>query len=172
MGTKAGRPVAIKRMRVALTDKEGFKAFCKEVVTLSSIDHVNIVSLVGYVLDPCLLIVMAFLEGGNLSDFIKSRDDDDELLSITTSMKILLGTAKGMEYLHTREPAPILHRDIKSENILLTKDLEPCIADLGEARALAKDHAMTIVGTNGYTAPEVLRGEQYVDFLFYLSRLL
>ena len=59
------------------------------------------------------------------------------------------------------DPAPILHRDIKSENILLTKELVPKIADLGEARAMADNRTMTTVGTNGYTAPEVLRGEHY-----------
>ena len=53
------------------------------------------------------------------------------------------------------DSAPILHRDIKSENILLTKDLEPRLADLGEARAMAHDRTMTMVGTQGYTAPEV-----------------
>ena len=97
---------------------------------------------------------------------------------------------------------PILHRDIKSENILLTEGLEPRIADLGEARAMAKDAAMTIVsfpclirtrsrrgdsfmflgslqvGTNGYTAPEVLKGEHYgtpadvFSFAIVMSELL
>ena len=53
------------------------------------------------------------------------------------------------------DPAPILHRDIKSENILLTESLEPRVADLGEARTMAHNKTMTAVGTNGYTAPEV-----------------
>ena len=133
--------------------------FCKEVVTLASLDHINIVTLLGYVLEPCLLIVMDFIEGGTLSSFVKAQDPHN-LPSLSVMMNILIGSAKGMEYLHTREPLPVLHRDIKSDNILLTKELEPRIADLGEARALAKDQAMTMVGTNGYTAPEVLRGEQ------------
>ena len=60
-------------------------------------------------------------------------------------MKILIGMAKGMAYLHSMQPLPVLHRDIKSENILLTEKLEPRIADLGEARTMARDHAMTIV---------------------------
>ena len=59
------------------------------------------------------------------------------------------------------KPMPILHRDIKSENILLTDDLQARIADLGEARMMAEDQKMTVVGTKLYTAPEVLRGEQY-----------
>ena len=152
-------------------DKTGFKAFCQEVVTLASLDHINIVTLVGYVLQPCLLIVMDFIEGGTLSHYIKAQDENDPP-SVEVTMKILIGSAQGMEYLHSREPMPILHRDIKSENILLTKEFEPRIADLGEARTLAKEHAMTIVGTRGYTAPEVLRGEQYVLSLRFLPPCL
>ena len=62
-------------------------------------------------------------------------------------MKILTGSAEGLVYLHAMEPMPILHRDIKSDNILLTDTLEPRIADLGEARTMAKDQAMTIVSS-------------------------
>ena len=144
-GTKGERDVAIKRMRVALTDKKGFQAFCKEVVTLSNLDNINIVRLVGYVLEPCLLIVMDYVSGGTLSEFIKGQDPTNPP-SMQMMMKILVGSVKGMVYLHAMEPLPILHRDIKSDNILLTDQLEPRIADLGEARTMAKDKAMTIVG--------------------------
>ena len=140
-GKKGERDVAIKRMRVTLTDKKGFEAFCKEVVTLSSLDHLNIVSLVGYVLEPCLLIVMHYVSGGTVSEFIEAQDAMDA----NVALKILIGSAKGFQYLHAMEPMPILHRDIKSDNILLTNDLEPRIADLGEARTMARDQAMTIV---------------------------
>ena len=75
-------------------------------------------------------------------------------------MKILIGSAKAFRYLHGMEPLPILHRDIKSENILVTDDLEPRVADLGEARVMAENRTMTMVGTNGYTAPEILMGER------------
>ena len=144
-----------------MTDKKGYQAFCKEIMTLSNLDHINIIKLVGYTLDPCLLIIMEFVGGGTLASFVKAQDFSDPP-SPESLTRILIGCAEGMEYLHGREPMPILHRDMKSENILLTKELEARIADLGEARTLSKDRAMTIVGSNGYTAPEVLRGEQYV----------
>ena len=102
---------------------------------------------------------MNFVSGGTLTTFIETHDSGNPP-AFETMMKILEGCAKGMEYLHSTDPLPILHRDIKSENILLTDRLEPRIADLGEARVMAEDHAMTVVGTHGYTAPEVLRGEQ------------
>ena len=158
--TKGGRPVAIKRMRSGLVDEKGFSAFRREVVMLSRVDHINIVDFVGYCVDPFLLIVMDFVSGGTLADLVEKYDPADPP-SIAVMMKILVGSARGLAYLHATEPMPILHRDIKSENILLTDDFEPRVADLGEARVMAEDHAMTMVGTPGYTAPEVLRGEHY-----------
>ena len=160
MGTTGGRTVAIKKMRAGLINTESFKAFGKEVVILARLDHPNIVTFVGYCLDPILLIVMEFIEGGTVADFVKTHSLDDPP-AIELVINILSGSALGFEYLHAMEPAPILHRDIKSENILLTKDGEPRIADLGEARVMSENQAMTIVGTPGYTAPEVLRGEHY-----------
>ena len=147
-------------MRSGLVDEKGFKAFRKEVVMLSKVDHINIITFVGYCMDPFLLIVMDFVSGGTLTDFVDSLEPSDPP-SMQTVMKILTGSATGLAYLHDTEPMPILHRDIKSENILLTDDFEAQIADLGEARVMAEDHAMTMVGTHGYTAPEVLRGEHY-----------
>ena len=111
-------------------------------------------------MDPFLLIVMEFVSGGTLSDFVDNTDPLDPP-NFEVVMKILIGSAKGLAYLHATEPMPILHRDIKSENILLTDDYDARVADLGEARVMAEDHAMTMVGTRGYTAPEVLRGEHY-----------
>merc|ERR1711965_236493 len=87
---------------------------------------------------------MEYVSGGTLSEFVKEQDPANPP-SIETMMKILTGSATGFAYLHAMEPMPILHRDIKSENILLTDQLEPRIADLGEARTMAKDQAMTIV---------------------------
>ncbi len=127
---------------------------------LSRLDHINIVGFVGYSMDPFLLIVMDFVSGGTLTDYVKNQDPADPP-SVETVMKILIGSAAGLLYLHATEPLPIIHRDIKSENILLTEEFEPRIADLGEARVMAEDHAMTMVGTNGYTAPEILKGEHY-----------
>ena len=88
---------------------------------------------------------MEFVEGGTLSDYLKAQDPLDpptpkEILSI------LLGSSRAFQYLHAMEPLPILHRDIKSENILVTESLEARIADLGEARILAGSATMTMGG--------------------------
>ena len=132
-------------MRAGLIDKAGFESFCKEVVMLSRLDHDNIVKFKGYVLEPALLIIMDFVAGGTLKAFIHRANESVGPPGFSTTMKILEGCARALEYLHMMSPAPILHRDIKSENILITKDLEPRIADLGEARAMARDKAMTVV---------------------------
>ena len=147
--------MAIKKMRAGLIDKEGFESFGKEVVMLARLNHENIVSFKGYVLEPALLIVMDFVDGGTLREFVVNSHDNLGPPGLQTTVKILSGCAQALKYLHSIEPAPILHRDIKSENILLNKELEPRIADLGEARTMAQNRTMTSVGTNGYTAPEV-----------------
>ena len=123
---------------------------------------------------------MEFAERGTLQDLIQEHDADT-VMPPDLILKILVGTVLGIEYIHSREfsseavgliayrkahnpsetPMPILHRDIKSENILLTAELVPKLADLGEARAMAENGAMTQVGTQGYTAPEILKDENY-----------
>ena len=145
----------IKKMRAGLIDKDGFDSFSKEVVMLAQLDHENVVTFKGYCLKPALLIVMDFVAGGTLKAFVTSANEEGHPPRLQTVTKILEGCALALAYLHTMDPAPILHRDIKSENILLTEKLEPRIADLGEARTMAQNKTMTAVGTNGYTAPEV-----------------
>ena len=137
-------------------------AFCKEVVMLSKVHHKNLVTFVGYCIDPFLLIVMDFVDGGTLKDYISSkRGNEMQRPSLDVVMKILIGSAEALAYLHAMDPAPVLHRDIKSENILITSDFDPRVADLGEARVMAENKTMTTVGTRGYTAPEVLQGQYY-----------
>ena len=143
-----------------LVNEAGFQAFSKEVTILATAEHENIVSFIGYSLEPTLLIVMEFVEGGTLSDFLAAQDPLNPP-SWKALVQILLGSAKAFRYLHASEPLPILHRDIKSENILVTKSFQPRVADLGEARSLAENATMTMVGTQLYTAPEVLKGLHY-----------
>ena len=113
------------------------------MTVLAAIDHDNIVTFMGYSLKPTLLIVMEFVEGGTLSDYLAAQDPL-EPPSFVEMTKILIGSARAFAYLHLTEPLPILHRDIKSENILVTKDLQPRVADLGEARVMAENRTMTM----------------------------
>ena len=148
-GRLGRRAVAIKKMRIGMIDEDGFTSFSKEVVMLSVVDHENIVEFCGYVLHPCLLIVMEYVSGGCLSDFIQKHDLFDPPSS-SIIMTILSGCAAALEHLHGMDPHPIIHRDIKPDNIFLTKAFEPKLGDLGEACIFTDNgRKMTIVGTDG-----------------------
>ena len=76
---------------------------------------------------------------------------------------IALGIARGMAYLHGHQP-PVIHRDLKSQNILITKDYQAKIADFGISRTVTQDMTMTRrAGTTRWTAPEVLDGKKYTE---------
>ena len=121
---------------------------------LAAVRHDNIVAFIGYSLEPTLLIVMEFVEGGTLSDYLATLDPLSPP-GLKEIVKILLGSALAFQYLHAREPLPILHRDIKSENILVTKTLEPRVADLGEARIMAENATMTM-GAFSFSFPRLV----------------
>ena len=95
MDTNATSRRFATRQRAGLVDEKGFKAFCREVVMLCKLRHPNIVSLVGYSKNPFLLIVMDFINGGDLASFVDAQDPTDPP-KMEIVMKILVGTAKGM----------------------------------------------------------------------------
>ena len=142
-GAPVSRSAPPLNISQGLINNDGFEAFSKEVLVLAEIQHENIVTFTGYSLEPTLLIVMEFVEGGTLRDYLEAQDPLDPPSPANIS-KILIGSAMAFAYLHAIEPLPILHRDIKSENILVTKDLEPRVADLGEARVMAENRTMTM----------------------------
>ena len=160
-GVFQGNAVAIKKMRATLVDEKGFKAFCQEINMLSVCVHENLVNFVGYCLKPVLLIIMEFVDGGTLTSWIKANKNLQMSKFMEGVLPILLDCVAGLEFLHCGLVDPIVHRDIKSENILITSEGSAKIADLGEARTVSRTHTMTTVGTNGYTAPEVLKAERY-----------
>ena len=129
--------VAIKRMRSGLIDSNGFANFEREVFMLSKVRHRNIVRFLGFSIDPCLVLVMEFVDGGTLDAFI-STQEGAHVAEFTTVMRVLTGIARAIAYMHAVEPKPIIHRDIKCENVLLTKKMEAKLTDLGEAVSLER----------------------------------
>lgn len=133
-------------------------------------DHPNLVKCMDSTLEPPYLIVTEFLAGGSLFDLLYNSDCE---LSLWQQVKILLDIASGMRYLHEQKPC-ILHRDLKSSNILLSKPLrnssqEPFakVADFGLARETSSgggaggSQVMTVqVGTWRWMAPEVFEPEE------------
>jgi Leucine-rich repeat (LRR) protein/tRNA A-37 threonylcarbamoyl transferase component Bud32 len=132
----------------------GFKT---EVEILGTIRHKNIVKLYCYFSKgDSKLLVYQYLPNGNLWDAL--HESIGKNLDWPVRYKIALGAAQGLVYLHDNCVPPIVHRDIKSTNILLDLDFEPYIADFGVAKILKafgrEESTVTFAGTHGYIAPE------------------
>ncbi|KAI3725631.1 hypothetical protein L1987_65422 [Smallanthus sonchifolius] len=158
-----GEVVAVKRLWSQKTKDDSSddqqimnRELKTEVETLGNIRHKNIVKLYCYLsgLD-CNLLVYEYMPNGNLWDALHRGKC---LLDWPTRHQIALGVAQGLAYLHHDLMPPIIHRDIKSTNILLDRNFLPKVADFGIAkvlRARGKDSTTTIVaGSYGYLAPE------------------
>ncbi|XP_022768560.1 receptor-like protein kinase HAIKU2 [Durio zibethinus] len=133
------------------------KEFDAEVQTLSSIRHVNVVKLYCSITsEDSSLLVYEYLPNGSLWDRLHTSRKME--LDWDTRYEIAVGAAKGLEYLHHGCERPVIHRDVKSSNILLDEFLKPRIADFGLAKIVqangGKDSTQVIAGTHGYIAPE------------------
>eukprot|EP01133_Synstelium_polycarpum_P010264 gene10264-11971_t len=150
------KEVAVKKLNL-IKDKgkeEMMNEFKAEVELLGSLQHPNLVNCYGYCLSP-MCIVMEYLPTGNLFDLIHSRENK---LDTTLILQFAYDIARGMQHLHSRN---IIHRDLKSSNLLLDKHFNVKIADLGIARETSFTQTMTTIGTVAWTAPEILRHESY-----------
>lgn len=133
------------------------KEFDAEVETLSSIRHVNVVKLYCSITsEDSSLLVYEYMPNGSLWDRLHTCGK--MALDWETRYEIAVGAAKGLEYLHHSCERPVIHRDVKSSNILLDELLKPRIADFGLAKIVnrnkSKDSSHVIAGTHGYIAPE------------------
>ncbi|VAI52413.1 unnamed protein product [Triticum turgidum subsp. durum] len=130
--------------------------FLPEVETLSKVHHKNLVTLKGYCQNKkCLALIYDFMSRGNLQQLI--RGGDDYSLNWEQRLHIALDAAQGLEYLHESCTPSIVHRDVKTPNILLDKNLVGIISDFGLSRAFndAHTHISTVAaGTLGYLDPE------------------
>ncbi|PON45528.1 Mitogen-activated protein kinase kinase kinase [Parasponia andersonii] len=137
------------------------QVFERELEILGSIKHINLVNLRGYCrLPTSKLLIYDYLAMGSLDDFLHEHVTEDRSLNWSDRLKIALGSARGLSYLHHDCSPKIVHRDIKSSNILLDENLEPHVSDFGLAKLLVDEdaHVTTVVaGTFGYLAPEYLQ---------------
>ncbi|GJN08225.1 hypothetical protein PR202_ga26121 [Eleusine coracana subsp. coracana] len=151
--------VAIKILN--LQGKQGDKEFLTEVMILGKLHHPNLVKLLGCCADRGQrLLVYEYMPLGSLFNHIHDLAPGKQPLDWGTRINILLGTAKGLEYLHDKANPPVINRDVKCGNILLGERYHPKLADFGLAKLgpTGDDtHVSTrVMGTAGYCAPEYL----------------
>eukprot|EP01018_Ginkgo_biloba_P011501 Gb_23874 [translate_table: standard] len=160
-----GTEIAIKRLTWG--SRQGNKEFLNETNLISRVQHRNLVKLLGCCVEGSeRLLVYEYLSNKSLDKILfvneisvsgKADPKRRSLLDWEVRHEIILGTARGLAYLHEESEIRIIHRDIKASNLLLDDKLKPKIADFGLAKFIAEDlsHVSTrVAGTLGYMAPE------------------
>ncbi|KAG0514289.1 hypothetical protein BDA96_10G177900 [Sorghum bicolor] len=149
-----GKVVAVKQLKGG--GGQGEREFQAEVEIISRVHHRHLVSLVGYcIAEDHRLLVYDFVSNNTLHHHLHGRGRP--AMDWSTRVKIAAGSARGLAYLHEDCHPRIIHRDIKSSNILLDDQFEAQVADFGLARLAENDvtHISTrVMGTFGYLAPE------------------
>ncbi|KNA11011.1 hypothetical protein SOVF_139110 [Spinacia oleracea] len=149
-----GKVIAVKSLR--RNSGQGEREFEAEVEIISRVHHRHLVSLVGYcIIGPQRLLVYEFVTNKTLEFHLHGKGQPT--MDWATRMKVALGTAKGLAYLHEDCQPRIIHRDIKAANILLDNSYQAKVADFGLAKLTSEEdtHVTTrVMGTLGYLAPE------------------
>ncbi|XP_031117185.1 calcium/calmodulin-regulated receptor-like kinase 1 [Ipomoea triloba] len=154
-----GESVAVKVL--AMDSKQGEKEFQTEVVLLGRLHHRNLVNLLGYCAEKGQnMLIYVYMSKGSLASHL--YDDKLEPLSWDLRAQIALDVARGLEYLHDGAVPPVIHRDIKSSNILLDQSMRARVADFGLSREeMVTKHASNIRGTFGYLDPEYISSRTF-----------
>ncbi|GLE07430.1 hypothetical protein PINS_up017639 [Pythium insidiosum] len=164
-GTYNGRPVAVKRLNVQRRrDIKQSEAFLEEAKMMAGLEHERIVRLVGIAWTNVadISVVSEYMGGGDLRSALTEFAYQKRALGFDAEkIKIAYHIAHALTYLHSLEHV-VLHRDLKSRNVMLTEQHDAKLTDFGIARERATDETMTAcIGSSFWMAPEVMRGERY-----------
>ncbi|KAI3951089.1 hypothetical protein MKW92_047409 [Papaver armeniacum] len=152
-----GQEVAVKVL--SATSTQGTREFENELNLLSSIQHENLVPLLGYCCEKDQqILVYPFMSNGSLQDRLYGEAAKRKTLDWQTRLSVALGAARGLLYLHTFSGRAIIHRDVKSSNILLDHTMTAKVADFGFSKYAPQEGdsnaSLEVRGTAGYLDPE------------------
>ncbi|XP_039158979.1 senescence-induced receptor-like serine/threonine-protein kinase [Eucalyptus grandis] len=160
-----GTGVAVKML--SESSKQGYKEFQAEARLLMIVHHRNLVSLFGYCNESKhMALIYEYMANGNLRQHLSATgkvkihptEDHPKVLTWSKRLQIAVNAAQGLDYLHNGCKPPIIHRDLKTTNILLNEDFQAKIADFGLSRAFATENDSYVstcpAGTPGYLDPE------------------
>ncbi|KAG7572045.1 PAN/Apple domain [Arabidopsis suecica] len=158
-----GQAIAAKRL--LKRSAQGIEGFITEVKLIASVQHINLVKLVGYCFEGGeMILLFEYLENSSLDTYIFDKTQSSKL-DWEKRLDITNGIARGLLYLHQDSRYRILHRDLKPSNILLDKDMVPKISDFGMAKLFKRDETEAsitkMIGTFGYMAPEYVIDRKY-----------
>ncbi|XP_041995214.1 probable serine/threonine-protein kinase PBL10 [Salvia splendens] len=158
--TKPGTGMVVAVKKLHQESFQGHREWLAEVNYLGQFSHPNLVKLIGYCLeDDYRLLVYEFMPRGSLENHLFRRGSYFQPLSWNLRLKVALGAAKGLAFLHSSE-AKVIYRDFKTSNILLDSSYNAKLSDFGLAKdgpTGDKSHVSTrVMGTYGYAAPEYL----------------
>eukprot|EP00253_Pinus_taeda_P032856 PITA_32856 len=161
-----GEVIAVKVL--SLFSRQGIQEFLNEVDLLSKINHRNLVSLLGYCnKTDQVMLIYEHMSGGSLRDHLYGARAENSYLNWKRRLKIALDAAQGLEYLHVGCTPKIIHRDIKTANILLDSNLNGKLADFGLSRVTTDEEGThvttTVKGTFGYLDPEYFNTQMLTE---------
>ncbi|KAG8643166.1 protein STRUBBELIG-RECEPTOR FAMILY 6 [Manihot esculenta] len=158
-----GKVLAVKKIDSSILTYDMNDDFMEMVSKISELHHPNVTELVGYCSEHGQhLLVYEFHKNGSLHDFLHLSDEYSKPLIWNSRVKIALGTARALEYLHEVCSPSVIHKNIKSANILLGAELNPHLSDSGLAKFLPNaDQVLNHDAGSGYGAPEVAMSGQY-----------
>ncbi|XP_010442449.2 PREDICTED: probable leucine-rich repeat receptor-like protein kinase At5g49770 [Camelina sativa] len=160
----SGQLIAIKRAQPG--SLQGALEFKTEIELLSRVHHKNVVKLLGFCFDRGeQMLVYEYIPNGSLRDSLSGKNGIR--LDWTRRLRIALGSGKGLAYLHELADPPIIHRDVKSSNILLDESLAAKVADFGLSQLVEEAEKASVTaqvkGTMGYLDPEYFMTSQLTE---------